>query len=175
MNFRSETRNQRYRNKINNAVTLPLSIVTVNFDFDDNLAFIIRTAACYGVKNIFVIGSVPPRKELHPRSGSLTDYVNIVSFENPGTFLRFSRENEIFLISAEIAENAKSLHDYSFNTELHTAIVLGNETTGIPVEIALNSEIVFIPMTGVGFCLNTSQTGTAFIHEYSRQFWSCKK
>ena len=53
--MRQETRRQRYNGKRKNAVSLPLSIVTVNFDFDDNLAFTIRTAACYGVDNIYML------------------------------------------------------------------------------------------------------------------------
>jgi tRNA G18 (ribose-2'-O)-methylase SpoU len=168
---REETRRERYTKKEDTAISLPLSIVTINFDFDDNLAFLIRTAACFGVRDIYVLGSVPPRKFLHPKSGSLSDYYSIKSFSNPSKFLTFARANEFKLISAEISEKATSLYDYKFSPDKHTCIVLGNETTGIPVEILLNSELVYIPMNGVGFCLNTSQTGTAFVNEYCRQYF----
>lgn len=174
MTARTETRNQRYQNKQEKAIHMPVSLVTVNFDFDDNLAFLIRTAACYGAANIYVIGSIPSRSVINSKSGSLMDYINLVSFSNPSKFLQFTRDNEIKLVSAELADQAISIHNYKFNFGLHTAIVFGNETTGVPVEIMMNSDIVYIPMPGVGFCLNTSQTGTAFMHEYTRQFndWS---
>lgn len=169
--MRNETRRQRYDEKLKNSLQLPVSFVAINFDFDDNLAFLIRTAACYGISNVYVIGSIPDRKFLNPKSGSLYDYVNLQSFKNPRDFLSFSREKRIRLISAEISDKSESLYEYSFDFERHTAIILGHETTGIPVEIAINSEHVFIPMPGPGFCLNTSQTGTAMITEYSRQYF----
>lgn len=172
--MRDETRRERYDRKLQGSIQLPVSFVAINFDFDDNLAFLIRTAACYGARSIYVIGSIPHRKFLNPKSGSLYDYMPIRGFSRPSEFLRFARGNNIHLISAELSDKATSLYDYRFNFDRHTAIVLGHETTGIPVEIAFNSEHVFIPMPGPGFCLNTSQTGTAMITEYSRQFFESK-
>lgn len=167
---REETRRQRYDRKKKNALSLPLSIVTVNFDFNDNLAFTIRTAACYGVDNIYVIGSIPDRKYLSPRSGSLIDYVNLTSFSRPRDFVDFARENEYNIVSAELTDDSVSLFDYEFDMSKHTCLVLGHETTGVPVECILNGESIYIPMPGVGFCLNTSQTGTAIMTEYVRQY-----
>lgn len=168
--MRTETRRQRYDQKKSGAISLPLSVVTVNFDCDDNLAFTIRTAACYGVDTIYVIGSVPDRKFLDPRSGSLYDYVNIYSFSHPRDFIEFAKENKYRIVSAELTEDAISLFDYEFDMETHTCLVLGHETTGVPIECILNGDSVFIPMPGIGFCLNTSQTGTAIMTEYVRQY-----
>lgn len=173
--MRSETRIERYNAKSNNAVKMPLSIVAVNFMFDDNLAFLVRAAACFGATNVYVIGSVPERNVLYPKSGSTCDFVNIKSFSNPNQFLRFSETRRMKLISAEIDDEAVSLHQYQFDFSMETAIVLGNEMTGIPVEILLNSEKVFIPMPGVGFSLNTSQAGNIFAYEYSRQYHQLKE
>lgn len=170
--MRTKTRKQRYNSKVDSAIKLPLSIVTVNFDFDDNLAFTIRTAACYGVQNIFVIGSIPDRKLINSKSGSLYDYVNLKSFNSPIEFLEFSRKNNFNLVSAELNENSSNLFDYKFDMKNHTCLVLGHETTGVPIELILNGDSVYIPMPGVGFCLNTSQTGTAIMTEYVRQYLS---
>lgn len=169
--MRSETRNQRYNRKKLNAKTLPVSFTTICFDFDDNLAFLIRTAACYGFSHINVIGSVPHRSKLNPKSGSLFDFVEIHQYSNPNYFLEAVRESGTKLVSADISPEAFSLYDYKFDFQIPLSIVLGNETTGIPVEITLNSDEVYIPMPGPGFCLNTSQSGTAFATEYSRQFF----
>jgi len=168
--MRQETRRQRYNGKKNDAISLPLSIVTVNFDFDDNLAFTIRTAACYGVGTIYVIGSVPDRSFLNSRSGSLYDYVDIYSFSQPRDFTEFAKKNGYNIVSAELSDDSVSLFDYKFDMDTHTCLVLGHETTGVPIECTLNGDNVFIPMLGVGFCLNTSQTGTAIMTEYVRQY-----
>lgn len=167
---REETRIERYQNKLERAVKLPVSLVTVNFHCDDNLAYLIRTAACFGISDIHVIGTIPPRKVLLNPSGSTVDFVKLHRYRNPSEFLNFVRKNDVQLVSAEIADQARSLYDYQFNFEKHTAIVLGNESIGIPSEILMNSQILYIPMIGAGFCMNTSQTGTAFVSECCRQY-----
>ncbi len=167
---RVETRRERYFKKASNSTDLPVSFVTVHFHCDENLAFLIRTAACFGVRDIHVIGSIPERKDLHGASGSLSDFVNLYQYSKPSDFIAYSREMGIALVSAEITSESTSLYDYKFDTSREISIILGNETAGIPVEIIINSDIVHIPMLGSGYCLNTSQTGTAFITEYTRQY-----
>ena len=169
--IRQETRIERYLNKIQ-SIQLPLSLVAVNFHLDENLAYVIRTAACYGVKNIYVIGSIPSRKILYNPSGSLVDFVEMKQFSSPSQFLSFARDGGMRLVSAELSDGSISLYDYKFSMGCETAIVLGNETSGVPGEILIHSDKVFIPMWGPGFCLNTSQAGTAFVNEYCRQYAS---
>jgi tRNA G18 (ribose-2'-O)-methylase SpoU len=167
---RSETRIERYLGKQKEAVTLPASLVTVNFQLDENLAFLIRTAACYGIRTIHVIGSIPSRKALFNSSGSLVDFVELRQYNKPSDFLALAKLSNWQLVSAELTEGSVSLYDYSFDFQTHNCIVLGNETSGVPTEILLNSDKIHIPMWGLGFCLNTSQTGTAFVNEYCRQY-----
>jgi len=167
--FREKTRRERYDSKRLDSSELNLSIATINFSFDENLAFIIRSAACFGVKNIYVIGSVPPRSFLNSRSGSLYDYVDIKSFSRPTDFLRFCRENEFDIYSLDLTDKSESIYDFSFSGERHSVMVLGHETVGVPSEILFNSRHIHIPMPGVGYCLNVSQAGTVAISEFVRK------
>lgn len=169
---RSKTRRERYSAKMENALSLPASLVTVNFHCDGNLATLIRVAACFGFDTIHVIGSIPDRKLLANPSGSTLHLVKLKQYSNPSHFLEYARNRNFKLISAELTQNSHNLYNYEFDFNNHTAIILGNETTGVPTELLNNSEIIHIPMPGSGFCLNTSQTGTIFISEYVRQFLS---
>lgn len=166
---RVKTRRERYDLKKKNSVNLNLSIATINFSVNDNLAFMIRSAACFGVKNLYVIGSIPPRSSLNAKSGSLYDYVNLKSFSRPSDFLRFSKEKNFDLYSLDLTNKSNSIYESTFSTENHSVMVFGHETTGIPVEILLNSKHLHIPMPGVGFCLNVSQAGTVAISEFYRK------
>ena len=168
--MREQTRKQRYLDKIDKVKAMPLSIVTVNFHCDENIAFIIRTAACFAVDYLAVIGSLPDRNLINNSSGSTLDFVKIIQFSTPSEYLEFARKNNIKIVAAELCDGAKSLYEYEFGFDHHTAIILGHETSGVPAEITLNHDTVYIPMPGLGFCLNTSQTGTAMVTEYSRQF-----
>jgi tRNA G18 (ribose-2'-O)-methylase SpoU len=171
MMFREETRRQRYEIKKPKAKTLPFYLAAVNFGLDENLALLVRAASCYGASGVFVIGDVPPRSFLRPKSGTTTDFVNIKSFSNPSLFLAHCRENKFKIVSAEICDGAKSLFQYRFDISRPNVIVVGNETTGVPGEVILNSDNVYIEMPGIGAFLNTAQAGTVFANEFVRQ-WS---
>lgn len=149
---------------------MPLSLVTVCFEVDENLAFLIRTAVCCGIGKIFVIGKIPSRSVLKAKSGSMYDLIELIGFSSPIEFAQYARDSGIKLIAAEIGQESESLYKYKFNFDTHSAIILGNERTGVPVELIINSDTVHMPMLGLGACLNTSQTGTAFVTEYVRQY-----
>jgi len=168
--YRSETRRQRYEKKSQIAQTMPVSICAVNFGIDENLALTIRAAACYGAESVMVIGSIPDHSYLRPRSGSTIDLVNLKQFSNPHDFLQYATDNDYHLVSAELCENAVDIVDYSFPMNKKVIIIMGNEYTGVPAEVIFNSDPVYINMRGSGYCLNTMQTGTVFLNEYSRQY-----
>lgn len=140
----------------------------MNFGCDQNLGYLIRAAACFGADTIHVIGSVPDRKFLNPLSGSLIDYVQINQYDNPHSFLEFARSSDLSLVSAELTDTSCSIHDYVFDLD-KTCLILGNEHTGVPAEILHHSDVVHIPMPGVGFCLNTAQVGNIMLFEFNRQ------
>jgi len=84
--------------------------------------------------------------------------------------LQYATDNDYHLVSAELCENAVDIVDYSFPMNKKVIIIMGNEYTGVPAEVIFNSDPVYINMRGSGYCLNTMQTGTVFLNEYSRQY-----
>jgi tRNA G18 (ribose-2'-O)-methylase SpoU len=168
--MRDKTRRERYEEKKPSAKTYPISIATVNFMHDGNLGYLIRSAACFGAQCVHVIGSVPHPRILRALSGTLTDYVQLKRHSNPTAFLEHTKENDIKLISAEINDVAVSIEKYRFDFDKPVCIVVGHEETGIPTEIIKQSDSVYIPMPGVGFCLNTSQAGNIMLYEAVKQY-----
>lgn len=169
---RSQTRRQRYENKIaNGAKEIPLGVCLVNFSFNANIAMTIRTAVCYGAE-IMVIGSIPSRADLRAASGSTVDFAKIRSFSNPMSLLEASKEEGFNLVSAEITPYAHSLNEYNFDLEKKNVIVIGNESVGVPEGILLNSDVVYIPHRGGGFCLNASVAASIMINEFNRQYFA---
>jgi len=167
---REETRRQRYDAKKKTAKTFPISIATVNFKHDGNIGYLIRSAACFGANAVHVIGSLPDRKVLNPLSGSLIDYVEINKYRDPAAFIEYARENNIKLISAELSKESESIETYDFDFSQPICIIVGHEETGIPVEILNNSDKIYIPMPGVGYCLNTSQVANILLYETTTRY-----
>lgn len=168
--MRSETRRQRYNNKFKTAQNYPISIATVNFMCDENLAYVVRTAGCFGLSEVHVIGSIPEYKEMRKYSGTLNEYVKIHQYASPHDFLVAMKDRGIRLISLELCENSYNIEDYEFSFSEPICIITGHETTGVPVEILLNSEKLYIPMDGIGYSLNTSQAANIAVYEAVKQY-----
>ena len=166
---RNLTRSERYKKKLSKAKFLSVELCTVNFEIDQNLGFLIRAAACFGVKKINVIGSIPDSGVLKPLSGSLNEYVELQKFSNPHQYLQYVKKTKMPIISAEISDSAASIFSFDFPRTGNFHLVVGNERTGIPEEINLRSTTVYVPMPGIGYCLNTSQTANIFLYEISKQ------
>lgn len=168
--MRDETRKQRYDKKVDSSKKFPISVATINFMCDGNIGFIIRSAACFGAEKVHVIGALPEKKDLHRLSGGLDDYIEIIQHKNPHEFLEYSSNHSIKLVSAEICDDSKNLEENQFDFSSPICVVLGHEETGVPPEILHNSQKIHIEMPGVGFCLNTSQTGNIMLYEIVKQY-----
>lgn len=164
-----ETRIQRYKIKEETAKFLPVSLVTVQFQLECNLGLVIRSAACFGVKDVHVIGFIPPFAELRSNSGSTNHFVKLHQHSTPSEFLSWRRKEDLDsdLISMELTESAESL--IGFQVKRHSYLVIGNETTGVPTEILHQSDrTVYIPMPGIGYCLNAAFSSHVLLYELSR-------
>lgn len=167
------TRKQRAAKKEAKCTWMPVSVACVNFGSDGNLAFTIRAAACFGVKNVYVIGNTTIKRAiLNDLSGSTYDFVNLVFFRDPMEFLSYCRNRRIKLVSMELTEGEQFwLPDYKFDfSHDENCIVVGSETTGVPVEVIKNSDVVAIPMTGISYCLNTSQSANIALYTAATQY-----
>jgi tRNA G18 (ribose-2'-O)-methylase SpoU len=169
-NFREKTRRQRYNQKKDKAKIYPIDIACINFGRPGNVGYVIRAAACFGARSVHVIGSLPNRKLVNEISGSLYDYITIIQHKNPIEFLDYARHHKIKLISAELVDSATSIDCYNFSFDSNICLVVGQEEYGIPVEILNNSDKVYIPMPGVGYCLNTSQTANIILYESVKRY-----
>ena len=167
---RKKTRRERYDEKKRFAKTYPIDIACVNFMHSGNLGYLIRAAACFGAGTVHVIGHVPSRGVLNPLSGSLYDYVKIKKYSNPSNFVDHTRKEGIKLVAAELVDAAVPISSYDFTFDRHICLVVGQEEYGVPVEILKNSDQVYIPLPGVGYCLNTSQAANIMLYEATRQY-----
>lgn len=167
---RKETRAERHANKREYITQYNIIPVCINFIHEVNVAFIMRSAACFGAKEVAVIGSVPDYRLLKALSGSTNLDMNIRKFSNPHDFLEHAKSQDAVVVSAELTEGSVSIYDYTFPKDKLVYLMCGHEQFGVPNEIIAHSDaVVHIPMPGPGFCLNTSQCATTLMFEYIRQ------
>ncbi|HHZ95727.1 MAG TPA: TrmH family RNA methyltransferase [Flavobacteriales bacterium] len=168
--MREQTRRERYDKKFKTAKKYPISLCAINFRIDDNLGYLVRSAACFGAERLYVVGHVPSRRSIKSSSGSLIDYVEIISFSTPREFVDHTKNEGIEIVSAELVEGARRLSTYDFNFDRHLCLVVGNERSGVPPEIISNSDVIYIKMPGIGYCLNTSQAANLMLYKAVTQY-----
>lgn len=167
--MRTETRKERYEKKALNARRFPVSLVATNFTCDGNVAYLARALACFGGNVLHIIGKIPERNELKRLSGGHSELVTIIQHKNPVDFVEYCAVNNFKVISAELSNAAINIHEYDIPLDREVVFAVGNEMDGLPTEVVLNSDTVYIPMVGTGFCLNTSQTANILLYEYNRR------
>jgi len=175
--IREETRRERYSKKAQLVNVMPVSVATINFSKEANIAYVVRAAACFGAFEVCVIGNTPDRDVMNDLSGSTYDYINFKRFSTPSDFARYCRNNNINLITFEMPSEshpAIPLSDYKFDFTKKNCVIVGHETIGVPTEILIQSDRVYIPMPGIGYCLNTSQAANIALYEAARRFGSLK-
>jgi tRNA G18 (ribose-2'-O)-methylase SpoU len=165
-----KTREQYALEKKENASTFPVVLAGINFQGEGNLGFLVRAAACFGADKVLIVGAIPPARKLRQYSAGLSKHIEIIQFSNPGQLLAYCRALDYQIVSLELTEEATSIYDYQYDFDRPTCIVAGHETIGVPNEILFNSDVVYIPMPGVGRCLNTSQAANVALYEYVKQY-----
>lgn len=170
---RDETRRQRYNKKLEHIKQMPVSIATINFGKEANIAYVFRAAACFGASRVHIIGNTPSREIMNDLSGSTFDYMLKTYYSRPEAFAKHCKEQGVKLIAFEMPSEdypAVPINEYKFDFSVESCIIVGHETIGVPVELLIQAERVYIPMPGVGYCLNTSQAANIALYEAARQY-----
>jgi tRNA G18 (ribose-2'-O)-methylase SpoU len=131
-----------------------------------NLSRIARAAGCSGVERIICTGPAKLDRKI-ARDGA--DAVAIETHRTLGPVLGKLREEGYRLVGLEQTTNSQNLHAFEFARR--TALVIGNERTGLTEDIlAVLDDVVEIPVWGMPFSYNVATATTMALYEYCRQF-----
>jgi tRNA G18 (ribose-2'-O)-methylase SpoU len=143
-----------------------LVIVCAPMRSNVNLSRIARLAGCCGLTRIICTGPAKLDRKI-ARDGA--DTVEIETHRTLLPVLQTLRWEGYRLIGLEQTTNAKNLHQFQF--ERRTALVIGNERTGLTDDIlARLDEVVEIPVWGLPYSYNVATATTMAVYEYCRQF-----
>lgn len=136
-----------------------------------NLSRIVRTAGCCGVRQVICCGTAKIIERIARDS---------VDDENPAAVeirvhrtlappLKELKQQGYRLIGLEQTTGSQSL--YSFAFPRRTALVVGNERSGLDDELLrLVDEVIEIPVYGLPYAYNVATATAMALYEYCRQF-----
>jgi tRNA G18 (ribose-2'-O)-methylase SpoU len=143
-----------------------LAVVCAPMRSKVNLSRIVRTAACCGVTRVIGIGTARLDRKI---ARDAADTIQIETHRSLSPVLDALRADRYRLVGLEQTTNSRNLHEYRF--ERRTALIIGNERTGIMDEILSRlDDVVEIPVWGLPYSYNAATAATMAMYEYCRQF-----
>ncbi len=130
-----------------------------------NLARIIRTAGCCGVRRMIVCGKPKIDREI---ARDALDQVVLEHHRSLAPVLRELKLQGYALVGLEQASNSRCLYDFPF--PVRTVLVIGHERLGISEDVlGLLDHVVEIPVFGLPHAYNVATATAMALYEYCRQ------
>lgn len=131
-----------------------------------NLSRIARAASCCGLERILCTGPAKLDRRI-ARDGA--DALRIEIHRTLPPVLADLQAQGYRLVGLEQTTDSTNLHEYIFQRK--TALVIGNERTGLTPEILeLLDDVVEIPVWGMPYSYNVATATTMALYEYCRQY-----
>ncbi len=159
---------EHQRHKPLRTLTQPRQLVVVCAPLRSNinLSRIARAASCCGVDRLVCTGHAKLDKRI-ARDGAEALQIEVHRTLPP--VLVQMRADGYRLVGLEQTTDSCDLHQYRF--EPKTALVIGNERTGLTPELLqLLDDVVEIPVWGMPFSYNAATATAMTLYEYCRQF-----
>lgn len=148
----------------------PISVVLDNIRSALNVGAIFRTCDAVNIEKLFLCGitAYPPHNRIPKTALGAVDSVPWKYYEKTLDPIEELRRKKVEIVSVELNEDAVNFWDYNFKAP--TAIVFGNEISGISKDIIKASDaVVKVPMFGKKESLNVATTVGIVLYEILRQ------
>ncbi len=130
-----------------------------------NLSHIVRTCGCFGIGRVVACGAAGLHGRI-ARDGA--DSVTLVVHRSLPPVLDRLRADGYELVGLEQTTGSERLFDFRFAPR--TAIVVGNERTGLEADVlARLDRVAEIPLAGMPHSLNAATSAAIAVYEYCRQ------
>ena len=146
----------------------PLIVILDNVRSLNNIGSVFRTCDAFLIEKIYLCGitATPPNKEIHKTALGATDSVVWEYVENTLFAVEKLKEQGVYIISIEQAENSTMLNNFQPNGKQKYAIIFGNEVKGVEQEVvSASDEVIEIPQYGTKHSLNISVSAGIAIWE----------
>lgn len=131
-----------------------------------NLSHIVRTCGCFGIQRVIACGAAGIHGKI-ARDGAEAVAVEVHRSLPP--VLDRLRAEGFEIVGLEQSTGSESLFTFTFTSR--TALVIGNERTGLTDdELARLDRVAEIPMAGMPHSLNAATSTAIAVYEYCRQW-----
>jgi tRNA G18 (ribose-2'-O)-methylase SpoU len=155
----------------------PLILVLDNIRSAHNVGAAFRTADGFALQGIHLCGitAKPPSREITKTAIGATESVSWTYYKDTLESIQWLKSHQYQIVAVEQTSHSDDLINYRFDFSKPTALVFGNEVSGISDEsIPFLDGAVEIPQWGTKHSLNVSVCVGILSFEFVRQYQSKK-
>ena len=151
--------------------TFPIILICDNITNAPNIGSLFRIADAFGLKELIFCGEhIPLGRKMTKTSRATEKVVNFkVETSALDVIKKFKAEN-YSIISLEIANNSKPIHDFKFSKNQPIILIVGDENFGVAESILkLSDAVLHIDMFGQNSSMNVVQATNIALYEMTKQ------
>lgn len=151
---------------------MPVVVVLENIRSAYNVGSVFRTADAFLLQGVYICGYTarPPHKEIKKTALGSDEAVNWAHFANAAAAIEQLRADGYRVFAVEQVESSIALQQFNRQRDDKTALVFGNEVTGVEQStILLCDGCIEIPQMGTKHSLNVSVAAGVVLWEMVRQ------
>jgi tRNA G18 (ribose-2'-O)-methylase SpoU len=142
---------------------IPISLLLVNIERDNNIGNIIRSANTFGVKEVLIYG----RKKFDRRTSVGAEFFMKFRHIRFIEELKPLRQEFDIILGLEQTPDSVELHNYQWPQNAKILIAIGHEGTGLPPEVlSLCDQTLEIEQYGTTRSLNVSVATGIVLYDY---------
>ena len=150
----------------------PLVVVLDNVRSMHNVGSVFRTADAFLISGIRLCGYTPrpPHRDIHKTALGATETVDWQYAESTAQAVQALKDEGYRIFAVEQVEKSIPLHEFSLENPGKTAVIFGNEVTGIDAEVLkLCDGSIEIPQFGMKHSLNISVAAGIVLWELTKR------
>ena len=150
---------------------LPIVVVLDDVRSLYNVGSVFRTGDAFRIEAVYLCGitACPPNAEIHKTALGGEDSVEWHYFSTAQEAVAHLHEKGYFVYAIEQVEGSTSLQNLKPATDLHYAVVFGNEVKGVHQEVVdLCDGCLEIPQFGTKHSMNVSVTAGIIMWEFCK-------
>ena len=151
--------------------SFPIVLVCDNVTNAPNIGSLFRISDAFGIEKLILCGEyIPLGRKMTKTSRATEKVVDFEVFESASEVVENLKSKGYQIISLEITDISKPIHEFKFSMKKPIALIIGDENFGVSEAILNSSDaIIHIDMFGQNSSMNVVQATNIALYEITKQ------
>ena len=151
--------------------TFPIILVCDNVTNAPNIGSLFRIADAFGIEKLILCGeNIQLSRKMAKTSRATEKVVNYDINSDVSKVVENLKSENYQIISLEITNSSKAIHNFQFSKEKPIALIIGDENFGVSENILnISDAIIHIEMFGQNTSMNVAQATNIALYEITKQ------